>query len=167
MHKLLGTPGVYRAFLLIQGVRGEEGCSSVGAITNKSPSGNTCSSPSCAVELILLNRYRVLELSGMSIDEAIRIGSKERVIPIMMTSLTTILNLLVIPATCKIFARFIAGLTSKSIPLMRPMSFLSLAALFSTDFASQIRAMYSLSLFLSLGVTQRARRDGVSRRALL
>lgn len=65
----------------------------------------------------------------MSIDEAIRIGSKERVIPIMMTSLTTILgllaplavvqfgglvtatilNLLVIPATCKIFARFIAG----------------------------------------------------------
>ncbi len=45
----------------------------------------------------------------MSIDEAIRIGSKERVIPIMMTSLTSILNLLVIPATCKIFARFIAG----------------------------------------------------------
>ncbi|MDO4751363.1 MAG: hypothetical protein Q4A24_04575 [Akkermansia sp.] len=45
----------------------------------------------------------------MSIDEAIRIGSKERVIPIMMTSLTTSLNLLVIPATCKIFARFIAG----------------------------------------------------------
>ncbi|MBE6436262.1 MAG: efflux RND transporter permease subunit [Akkermansiaceae bacterium] len=93
--------------------------------------------------LILLNRYRVLELSGMKIEEAIRTGSRERVIPIMMTSLTTILgllpliwakdqpggellaplavvqfgglvsatilNLLVIPATYKIFARFIAG----------------------------------------------------------
>ena len=93
--------------------------------------------------LILLNRYRILELSGMGVEEAIRTGSRERVIPIMMTSLTTILglmpliwakdqpggellaplavvqfgglvtatilNLLVIPATCKIFARFIAG----------------------------------------------------------
>ncbi len=93
--------------------------------------------------LILLNRYRALELSGMSVDEAIRSGSKERVIPIMMTSLTTILgllpliwakdqpggellaplaivqfgglvsatilNLLVMPATCKIFARFISA----------------------------------------------------------
>jgi HME family heavy-metal exporter len=90
--------------------------------------------------LILLNRFRALELSGMTIDEAIRAGSRERVIPIMMTSLTTILgllpliwakdqpggellaplaivqfgglvsatilNLLVMPATCKIFARF-------------------------------------------------------------
>ena len=93
--------------------------------------------------LILLNRYRMLELSGMSTDDAIRAGSTERVIPIMMTSLTTILgllpliwakdqpggellaplaivqfgglvsatvlNLLVIPATCKIFARFISA----------------------------------------------------------
>ncbi len=92
--------------------------------------------------LILLNRYRALELSGLSVDAAIRAGSQERVIPIMMTSLTTILgllpliwakdqpggellaplaivqfgglvsatilNLLVMPATCKIFARFIA-----------------------------------------------------------
>ncbi|MBE6418323.1 MAG: efflux RND transporter permease subunit [Akkermansiaceae bacterium] len=93
--------------------------------------------------LILLNRYRALELGGLSIDQAIRVGSTERVIPIMMTSLTTILgllpliwakdqpggellaplaivqfgglvsatvlNLLVIPATCKIFARFISA----------------------------------------------------------
>ena len=92
--------------------------------------------------LILLNRYRALELSGLSVEDAIRAGSQERVIPIMMTSLTTILgllpliwakdqpggellaplaivqfgglvsatilNLLVMPATCKIFARFIA-----------------------------------------------------------
>jgi HME family heavy-metal exporter len=93
--------------------------------------------------LILLNRYRALELSGMSAEEAIRAGSTERVIPIMMTSLTTILgllplifakdqpggellaplaivqfgglvsatilNLLVMPATYKIFARFISA----------------------------------------------------------
>ena len=92
--------------------------------------------------LILLNRYRALELGGMSAEDAIRAGSAERVIPIIMTSLTTILgllpliwardqpggellaplaivqfgglvsatvlNLLVIPATCKIFARFIS-----------------------------------------------------------
>ena len=92
--------------------------------------------------LILLNRYRALEMGGMSAEEAIRAGSTERVIPIMMTSLTTILgllpliwakdqpggellaplaivqfgglvsatilNLLVMPATCKIFANFIS-----------------------------------------------------------
>lgn len=44
--------------------------------------------------LILLNRYRMLEQSGLSAEEAIRKGSQERVIPIMMTSLTTILGLL-------------------------------------------------------------------------
>lgn len=44
--------------------------------------------------LILLNRYRALEEGGMSAEEAIRTGSLERVIPIMMTSLTTILGLL-------------------------------------------------------------------------
>lgn len=44
--------------------------------------------------LILLNRYRSLEQSGLSVDEAIREGSRERVIPIIMTSLTTILGLL-------------------------------------------------------------------------
>ena len=93
--------------------------------------------------LILLNRYRILEQGGATWEEAIRMGSTERVIPIMMTSLTTILgllpliwakdqpggellaplaivqfgglitatllNLLVIPATCKIFARFMIG----------------------------------------------------------
>jgi len=92
--------------------------------------------------LILLNRYRALEMSGMSAEDAIRAGSSERVIPIMMTSLTTILgllpliwakdqpggellaplaivqfgglvsatilNLLVMPTTCKIFAGFIS-----------------------------------------------------------
>ena len=92
--------------------------------------------------LILLNRYRALEMSGMTAEEAIRAGSSERVIPIIMTSLTTILgllpliwakdqpggellaplaivqfgglvsatvlNLLVMPATCKIFAGFIS-----------------------------------------------------------
>ena len=92
--------------------------------------------------LILLNRYRALEMSGMSAEEAIRAGSSERVIPIMMTSLTTILgllpliwakdqpggellaplaivqfgglvsatilNLLVIPATSRLFMRWLA-----------------------------------------------------------
>ena len=41
--------------------------------------------------LILLNRYRSLEEQGMSTIDAIRDGSRERVIPIMMTSLTTML----------------------------------------------------------------------------
>lgn len=92
--------------------------------------------------LILLNRYRALEEAGMSVREAILSGSQERVIPIMMTSLTTvlgllplvwakdqpggellaplaivqfgglvsatILNLLVMPATCQLFARWIS-----------------------------------------------------------
>lgn len=92
--------------------------------------------------LILLNRYRSLEARGLSPEEAIRAGSTERVIPIIMTSLTTILgllplvwardqpggellaplaivqfggllsatvlNLLVMPATAKIFARWIS-----------------------------------------------------------
>ncbi len=44
--------------------------------------------------LILLNRYRVLEQQGLAPDEVVRQGSLERVIPIMMTSLTTILGLL-------------------------------------------------------------------------
>ncbi len=44
--------------------------------------------------LILLNRYRHLEEDGLSPDEAIYHGSLERVIPIIMTSLTTILGLL-------------------------------------------------------------------------
>ena len=91
--------------------------------------------------LILLNRYRSLEESGLSAEDAIRSGSCERVIPIMMTSLTTILgllplvwakdqpggellaplavvqfgglvsatilNLLVMPAVCRIFAKWL------------------------------------------------------------
>ncbi len=44
--------------------------------------------------LILLNRYRVLEQQGLPPDEVVRRGSLERVIPIMMTSLTTILGLM-------------------------------------------------------------------------
>lgn len=44
--------------------------------------------------LILLNRYRALESEGHDAESAILIGSRERVIPIMMTSLTTILGLL-------------------------------------------------------------------------
>ena len=92
--------------------------------------------------LILMNRYRALEEQGMSTLDAIRDGSRERVIPIMMTSLTTILgllplvwakdqpggellaplaivqfgglvsatilNLLVIPATSRLFMRWLA-----------------------------------------------------------
>ena len=91
--------------------------------------------------LIMLNRYRVLEREGMTPEEAIRAGSLERVIPIMMTSLTTILgllplvwakdqpggellaplaivqfgglvsatilNLVVMPAVCKLYARWV------------------------------------------------------------
>ena len=44
--------------------------------------------------LILLNRYRALEHQGMEPAEAIREGSLERVVPIIMTSLTTVLGLL-------------------------------------------------------------------------
>ena len=92
--------------------------------------------------LILLNRYRDLEMKGYSLEQAIYMGSVERVIPILMTSLTTlfgllplvwaidkpggellgplaivqfgglisatILNLLMMPAMTKIFARWIA-----------------------------------------------------------
>lgn len=91
--------------------------------------------------LILLNRYRDLELKGYTLDQAIYMGSEERVIPIFMTSLTTIfgllplvwaidqpggellgplaivqfgglisatlLNLLMMPAVTKVFARWI------------------------------------------------------------
>ena len=89
--------------------------------------------------LILLNRYRSLEATCPDTETAIRMGSLERVIPIIMTSLTTILgllplvwahdqpggellaplaivqlgglvsatilNLVVLPAVCKIFAK--------------------------------------------------------------
>ncbi len=44
--------------------------------------------------LILLNRYRALEMQGLPPEEVARQGSLERVVPIMMTSLTTILGLL-------------------------------------------------------------------------
>ena len=44
--------------------------------------------------LILMNRYRDLSKQGMATDEAIRVGSLERVVPIIMTSLTTELGLL-------------------------------------------------------------------------
>ncbi len=44
--------------------------------------------------LILMNRYRDLSKQGMTTDEAIRNGSLERVVPIIMTSLTTELGLL-------------------------------------------------------------------------
>lgn len=44
--------------------------------------------------LILLNRYRDLEQNGYTLEQAIYMGSIERVIPIIMTSLTTIFGLL-------------------------------------------------------------------------
>lgn len=44
--------------------------------------------------LILLSRYRDLYKSGLSSAEAVRAGSLERVVPIIMTSLTTELGLL-------------------------------------------------------------------------
>lgn len=44
--------------------------------------------------LILMNRYRDLSEQGMATDDAIRTGSLERVVPIIMTSLTTELGLL-------------------------------------------------------------------------
>lgn len=93
--------------------------------------------------LILLNRYRALEHKGLEPAEAIREGSLERVVPIIMTSLTTVLgllpliwaidkpggellgplaivqfgglvsatvlNLLIIPATAKLFSRWISS----------------------------------------------------------
>jgi len=44
--------------------------------------------------LLLLNRYRELQAAGRSVREAIAAGSEERMVPILMTSLTTILGLL-------------------------------------------------------------------------
>ncbi len=44
--------------------------------------------------LLLLNRYRELQAGGISIREAIIEGSLERMVPILMTSLTTIFGLL-------------------------------------------------------------------------
>lgn len=44
--------------------------------------------------LILLNRYRDLSKKGLNSEKAIRVGSLERVVPIIMTSLTTELGLL-------------------------------------------------------------------------
>ncbi len=44
--------------------------------------------------LLLLNRYHDLQTQGLSVHEAILIGSRERMVPILMTSLTTILGLL-------------------------------------------------------------------------
>ena len=98
--------------------------------------------------LIMLNRYRSLEeKEGMDVETAIKVGSLERVIPIIMTSLTTILgllplvwakdqpggellaplaivqfgglisatllNLIVIPAACKLFAPWMSKGKSK------------------------------------------------------
>jgi HME family heavy-metal exporter len=44
--------------------------------------------------LLLLNRYRELQAEGKSVRQAIVEGSLERMVPILMTSLTTILGLL-------------------------------------------------------------------------
>lgn len=44
--------------------------------------------------LLLLNRYRELQAGGKSVREALVVGSLERMVPILMTSLTTILGLL-------------------------------------------------------------------------
>ena len=48
--------------------------------------------------LLLENRYAELEREGRSAAEAIRIGSRERMIPILMTSLTTVFGLVPIVA---------------------------------------------------------------------
>ena len=44
--------------------------------------------------LLLENRYAELERGGMGTLEAIRIGSRERMVPILMTSLTTVFGLI-------------------------------------------------------------------------
>ncbi len=44
--------------------------------------------------LLLLNRSSALEEEGVELRESLRLGAKERVLPILMTSLTTILGLL-------------------------------------------------------------------------
>ena len=48
--------------------------------------------------LLLENRYAELEREGHEPAEAIRIGSRERMIPILMTSLTTVFGLIPIVA---------------------------------------------------------------------
>jgi HME family heavy-metal exporter len=44
--------------------------------------------------LLLLNRYRELQADGRSVHEAVIEGSLERMVPILMTSLTTTFGLL-------------------------------------------------------------------------
>ena len=48
--------------------------------------------------LLLENRYAELEREGHVPIEAIRLGSRERMVPILMTSLTTVLGLVPIVA---------------------------------------------------------------------
>lgn len=43
--------------------------------------------------LLLLNRFRELEAAGMAVGEAVMAGSLERMVPIIMTSLTTVFGL--------------------------------------------------------------------------
>ncbi|MGN0885412.1 MAG: CusA/CzcA family heavy metal efflux RND transporter [Candidatus Spyradenecus sp.] len=43
--------------------------------------------------LLLLSRYRELEARGLALTEALMVGSCERLVPVLMTSLTTVLGL--------------------------------------------------------------------------
>ena len=52
--------------------------------------------------LLLENRYAELEREGRTPSEAIRTGSRERMIPILMTSLTTVFGLVPIVAALNV-----------------------------------------------------------------
>ena len=52
--------------------------------------------------LLLENRYAELERAGIAPAEAIRVGSRERMVPILMTSLTTVFGLVPIAAALDI-----------------------------------------------------------------
>lgn len=86
--------------------------------------------------LILINRYRSLETAGIPPMDAIRTGSLERVIPIMMTSLTTILGLLPL-----VWARHQPG-----GELLAPLAIVQLGGLISATLLNllAIPAVYSI-----------------------
>lgn len=78
--------------------------------------------------LLLVNRYHELELQGLSRAEALTTGSLERMVPILMTSLTTVFGLIPIAA-----ARGVPG-----GEILAPLAIVQLGGLVVATFAALI-----------------------------